>query len=91
MAYGAFSVRDGQSSRALFVIDGAGIIRWSYLSPMGVNPGADGILAALESLAGDKGPAADAKARPPVRARGREGVTRPSGRSAPSGNERASR
>jgi peroxiredoxin len=85
MAYGAFSARDGQSSRALFVIDGAGTIRWSYLSPRGVNPGADGILAALESLAGDKAPAADAKARPPVRARGREDVARPSGRSAPSG------
>jgi hypothetical protein len=35
----------------LFVIDGARIIRWSHLSPIGVNPGADGILDALESLA----------------------------------------
>jgi alkyl hydroperoxide reductase subunit AhpC len=40
--------------RALFVIDGAGIIRWSYLSPMDVNPGADGILAALEEIQGTK-------------------------------------
>jgi alkyl hydroperoxide reductase subunit AhpC len=38
------------SQRALFVIDAGGVIRWSYLSPMGVNPGADGILAALERL-----------------------------------------
>ena len=49
-AYGAYHDADGVAERALFVIDGAGVIRWSYLSPMGVNPGADGILAALESL-----------------------------------------
>ena len=32
------------SERALFVIDADGVIRWSYVSPVGVNPGADGIL-----------------------------------------------
>jgi hypothetical protein len=32
------------------VIDSDGIIRWSYISPIGINPGADGILKALESL-----------------------------------------
>ena len=48
-AYGAYD-DSGVSQRALFVIDAAGVIRWSYLSPMGVNPGADGILAALERL-----------------------------------------
>jgi hypothetical protein len=26
------------------------VIRWSYLSPIAVNPGADGILQALEEL-----------------------------------------
>jgi peroxiredoxin (alkyl hydroperoxide reductase subunit C) len=26
------------------------VIRWSYVSPVGVNPGADGILRALEGL-----------------------------------------
>jgi peroxiredoxin (alkyl hydroperoxide reductase subunit C) len=36
----------------LFVIDGEGVIRWSYLSPVDVNPGADGILAALEEIQG---------------------------------------
>ena len=41
---------EGTSERALFVIDGTGIIRWSYLSPVGINPGADGILDALEAL-----------------------------------------
>jgi peroxiredoxin len=50
--YGAYRDSDGFSERALFVIDGDGIIRWSYCSPVGVNPGADGILTALESIAG---------------------------------------
>lgn len=48
--YGSFKERIGESARALFVIDGKGVIRWSYLSPDGVNPGADGILSALERL-----------------------------------------
>jgi len=52
--YGAYREQDGTSERALFVIDAAGVVRWSYLSPIGVNPGADGILAALESLQKDK-------------------------------------
>jgi peroxiredoxin len=49
-AYGAFEPAVGESARALFVIDARGVIRWSLLSPDGVNPGADGILAALEKL-----------------------------------------
>lgn len=49
--YGAYRESDGYSERALFVVDEAGVIRWSYCSPLGVNPGADGILSALESLA----------------------------------------
>jgi peroxiredoxin len=48
--YGVYRAKEGTAARALFVIDGEGIIRWSYLSPAGVNPGADGILEALESL-----------------------------------------
>jgi peroxiredoxin len=52
--YGAYRDQDGTSERALFVIDAAGIIRWSYLSPIEVNPGADGILEALESLHTEK-------------------------------------
>jgi peroxiredoxin/anti-anti-sigma regulatory factor len=46
--YGVYREKDGQSERALFVIDAGGVIRWSYISPVGVNPGADGILKALE-------------------------------------------
>jgi peroxiredoxin (alkyl hydroperoxide reductase subunit C) len=48
--YGSYRNGDGFSERSLFVIDGDGIIRWSYLSPVGVNPGADGVLKALESM-----------------------------------------
>jgi peroxiredoxin len=48
--YGAYRKEDGCSERALFVIDPAGVIAWSYVSPVNVNPGADGILAALEDL-----------------------------------------
>jgi peroxiredoxin len=71
-AYGAYTPSAGMSGRALFVLDGKGTIRWSYLSPMGVNPGADGILAALEALGPDTRsaarPAAAAAARPVPRA-----------------------
>lgn len=48
--YGAYRDQDGFAERALFVIDAAATVRWSYLSPVDVNPGADGILDALESL-----------------------------------------
>jgi peroxiredoxin len=54
--YGVYRPRDGISERALFVIDWEGIIRWSYVSPIGVNPGADGILTALEALPTTGGP-----------------------------------
>jgi peroxiredoxin len=55
--YGAYRRKDGFSERALFVLDRNGIIRWSYLSPLTVNPGADGILRALEALATQASPA----------------------------------
>ncbi len=53
--YGVYRAVEGECERALFVIDGDGIIRWSYVSPIGVNPGADGILEALEKLGPGKG------------------------------------
>ncbi|HZO42039.1 MAG TPA: redoxin domain-containing protein [Methylomirabilota bacterium] len=61
--YGAYRAKEGVSERALFVIDGEGVIRWSYLSPIGVNPGADGILEALESL--ESAPSATSTQRRP--------------------------
>jgi len=49
-SYGAYRAKDGVAGRALFVLDHGGVIHWSYLSPLGINPGADGILEALESM-----------------------------------------
>jgi peroxiredoxin len=49
-AYGVYRTQDGTSERALYVIDADGVVQWSYVSPVGVNPGADGILRALENL-----------------------------------------
>jgi peroxiredoxin len=48
--YGAYRSEDGVCERALFVINKNGVIAWSYCSPVAVNPGADGILEALENL-----------------------------------------
>ena len=48
-AYHAYRTQDG-TERALFVIDADGIIRWSYISPVGVSPGLDGVLKALDSF-----------------------------------------
>jgi peroxiredoxin len=48
--YGAYRDEEGVSERALFVVDKKGTISWSYISPIAVNPGADGVLEALESL-----------------------------------------
>ena len=48
--YGAYDEMEGESKRALFVIDEQGIIQWSFLSPDAINPGADGILDALEEM-----------------------------------------
>ncbi len=50
--YGVYREGDGTSERALFVIDAQGVLRWSFLSPIGVNPGADGIFDALEAITG---------------------------------------
>ncbi len=49
-AYGVYNENDGECERALFVLDEDGIIRWSFLSDPGINPGAEGILQALENL-----------------------------------------
>lgn len=49
-AYGVYNDEDGECERALFLVDEDGIIRWSYLSDPGINPGAEGILQAIENL-----------------------------------------
>ncbi len=48
--YGVYDERAGTAQRALFVLDEQGVVRWHHHSPAGVNPGAAGILAALEKL-----------------------------------------
>jgi peroxiredoxin len=55
-AYQVYRTKNGTSERALYVIDAEGVVAWSYVSPVGINPGADGILRALESL-GEEGTA----------------------------------
>jgi peroxiredoxin len=54
-AYHVYRAADGTSERALYVIDADGIVHWSYVSPVGINPGADGILSALEDLEREAG------------------------------------
>jgi peroxiredoxin len=49
-SYGVYCQADGVCERALFVIGADGIIHWSYVSPIGVNPGAAGLMAALQDL-----------------------------------------
>lgn len=53
--YGAYRDQAGVCERALFVLDKNGVITWSYLSPQGENPGADGILEALENMQKQEG------------------------------------
>src|SRR5262249_31756105 len=48
--YRVYRAREGTSERALYLINAAGTVQWSYVSPVGINPGADGILRALEDL-----------------------------------------
>lgn len=48
--YGVYRTQEGITERALFVINDEGIVVWSYVSPIGVNPGADGILRVLSAL-----------------------------------------
>jgi alkyl hydroperoxide reductase subunit AhpC len=52
--YGVYRKDDGVAERALFLIDKDGVIRYSYVSPIGVNHGVDGILKALEALPDDQ-------------------------------------
>ena len=49
-SYGAYRENEGVADRALFIIDETGHVVWSYCSPIAVNPGADGLLEALERM-----------------------------------------
>jgi peroxiredoxin len=48
--YGVYRHGDGVSERALFVLDADGTVFWRYVSPIAINPGAEGILDALERM-----------------------------------------
>lgn len=48
--YEVYDEKNGECKRALYLVDEEGIISWSHLSPVGINPGADGILNALEEM-----------------------------------------
>jgi peroxiredoxin len=52
--YGVYREKEGVCERALYVIESRGRVAWSYVSPIAVNPGADGILNALASLGESK-------------------------------------
>jgi peroxiredoxin len=52
--YGVYREKEGVSERASFVIDAEGIIRWNEVSPVGINPGAGGVLEALEAMASEQ-------------------------------------
>ncbi|MET0231093.1 MAG: redoxin domain-containing protein [Rhodanobacteraceae bacterium] len=54
--YGVYDATAGVAERALFVIDADGVVRWRYVSPIEVNPGADGILDALDKLPRERSP-----------------------------------
>jgi peroxiredoxin len=54
--YGVYRHKEGTSQRANFVVDPEGIIVWNEVSPVGINPGAGGVLQALESLVGERQP-----------------------------------
>ena len=48
--YGVYRDGDGTSARAAFLIGADGRIVWSDLAPVGVNPGVEGIIDALENM-----------------------------------------
>jgi peroxiredoxin len=50
-SYGVFRVDDDTTERAIFVLDAQHNVAWSYVSPVGISPGVDGALRAVEALA----------------------------------------
>jgi peroxiredoxin len=53
--YGAYDQEHGFCDRALFVVDAEGVIRYSYVSPIDVNPGANEIIKTLKEIKSKKG------------------------------------
>lgn len=53
--YHSYRQEEGESERSIYLIDPDGKIAWGYISPIGINPGANGILKALEDLPSGNG------------------------------------
>ncbi len=49
-AYGVYRAKDGKAERALFLLDADGVVRWREVVEPWINPGVDGVLAALDAL-----------------------------------------
>src|SRR5260370_27190858 len=86
--YGVYRDAEGITERALFAIDKEGTVRWSYVSPIGVKPGAEGVLRAREGL----GPAprwtpsgGSGGGAPAWRSRGKRAIAPPGSPSGPRG------
>jgi peroxiredoxin len=60
-SYGVYREKEGTNERALFVLDADGVVQWSFVSPIGINPGADGILTALDELGSQNGKQGEAR------------------------------
>lgn len=48
--YNAYREEDGESERAVYLIDKNGKIAWGDISPVGISPGVDGVIGALEKM-----------------------------------------
>ena len=48
-SYGIFREADGFSERAVFVVDGEGVVQWKKVYPIGEQPDVDEILKAVEA------------------------------------------
>jgi peroxiredoxin len=50
-SFGVFREQDDTTERAIFVLDAQHNVAWSFVSPVGISPGVDGALRAVEALA----------------------------------------
>lgn len=50
-SYGVFRDDDDTTERAIFVLDAQHHVSWSFVSPVGISPGVNGALKAVEALA----------------------------------------
>ena len=63
--YGVYRAKEGISERARILIGPRGVIAWREVSPVGIDPGAGGVLLALETMTAEKAGCAGATRRRP--------------------------